>query len=185
MYSEYNSELFEKKIDSEEVYSGRLLHVFKDTVSLPNGNTTTREVIRHNGAVCIVPITENNEVIIEEQFRYPFNRIITELPAGKLDSANEGALDAAKRELREETGYTAKNWTYLGVYIPTCAYSTEKIYMFMACDLTRGEQQLDKDEFLRFKTVPIEQLLDDVMNNKIEDGKTQAGLLKAARILGF
>ena len=185
MYTGYAGDLFENQISSEEVFSGRLLHVFRDEVSLPDGSTSVREVIRHNGAVCIIPITQNNEVIMVEQFRYPFNRIVLELPAGKLDGPGEDPLEAAKRELSEETGYTADRWTKLGVYLPSCAYSSEQIYVYMARGLHEGEQRLDRGEFLRFKTVPIEHLIDDIMNNRIQDGKTQMGILKAARKIGY
>ncbi len=181
----YPDDLKEKTLSSEEVYNGRLLHVYNDKISLPNGHTSTREIVRHVGAVCIVPINEHNEVIIEKQFRYPFGKILTELPAGKLDSPDEDPLEAAKRELKEETGYSADTWTYLGVYYPTVAYTDEKIYIYMARDLHRGTQHLDEDEFLHFYNVPIESLIEDIKNDKIPDGKTQLGILKAARLFGY
>ncbi len=181
----YTDDLKETTLSSEEVYSGRLLHVYNDKISLPNGHTSTREIVRHVGAVCIVPITENNEVIIEKQFRYPFNEVLTEIPAGKLDSKDEDPLDAAKRELKEETGYTADTWTYLGIYYPTVAYTDEKIYIYMARNLHRGTQHLDDDEFLHYYSVPLEKLIEDVKNDKIPDGKTQLAILKAARIFGY
>ncbi len=181
----YTDDLKETTLSSEEVYNGRLLHVYNDTISLPNGHTSTREIVRHVGAVCIVPITENNEVIIEKQFRYPFNEVLTEIPAGKLDSKDEDPLDAAKRELKEETGYTADTWTYLGIYYPTVAYTDEKIYIYMARNLHRGSQHLDDDEFLHYYSVPLETLIEDVKNDRIPDGKTQLGILKAARIFGY
>ena len=106
--------LTEVQTDSQEIYDGVILHVFKDTVSLPNGNPATREVIRHVGAVGVIPVTEDGKVIIERQFRYPLDRVVTEIPAGKLDSFTEDRLSAAKRELEEETGYTAKEWISLG-----------------------------------------------------------------------
>ena len=178
-------ELKEEQIGSEKVFDGHLLQVYKDDVRLPDGNTAVREVIRHIGAVCVVALTDDNEVIIEKQYRYPFGRVLTEIPAGKLDSADEDPLDAAKRELREETGYTAESWKYLGVYYPTVAYTDEIIHMYLARGLTAGEQALDADEFLQYKKVPLRTLLEDIMNNKIEDGKTQIAVLKTARKLGF
>lgn len=181
----YTDDLKETTLSSEKVYNGRLLHVYNDKISLPNGHTSTREIVRHVGAVCIVPITENNEVIIEKQFRYPFNEVLTEIPAGKLDSKDEDPLDAAKRELKEETGYTADTWTYLGIYYPTVAYTDEKIYIYMARNLHRGTQHLDDDEFLHYYSVPLETLIEDIKNDKIPDGKTQLGILKAARIFGY
>ena len=119
--------LTEVKTGSEEIFDGVILHVFKDTVALPNGNPAIREVIRHVGAVGVIPVTDDGKVIIEKQFRYPLSSVITEIPAGKLDSFTEDRLSAAKRELEEETGYTAKEWVSMGDYYPTPAYCDERI----------------------------------------------------------
>ena len=181
----YTQDLKEEPVRSENVYSGCLLQVYRDEIRLPNGSDSVRELIRHVGAVCVVAMTDENEVIIEKQYRYPFGRVLTELPAGKLDSPDEDPLDAAKRELKEETGYTAEKWKYLGVCYPTVAYSDEVIHLYLARGLTAGDQALDEDEFLHYKKVPLRTLLEDIMNNKIEDGKTQIALLKAARKMGF
>lgn len=178
-----NFNLNEEEVSSEQVYDGRLLKIFKDVVSLPNGKTTTREYIKHVGAVCVIALDDEENIIIEKQFRYPFHRIMTEIPAGKLDSLDEPPLDAAKRELKEETGISADNWDYLGVYYPTVAYSNEAIHMFLARGLHAGERKLDSDEFLNVEKRPFSELLDAVMENKIEDGKTQTAILKAARVL--
>ena len=177
-------DLREIKTDSQEIFDGVILHVFKDTVKLPNGKSATREVIRHIGAVGVIPITDDGKVIIEKQFRYPLNRIVTEIPAGKLDSFTEDRLCAAKRELEEETGYTAAEWIPLGDYIPTCAYCDERITLYMAKGLQLGQRHLDEDEFLNFEAVPLEELVEQVMNGTITDGKTQVAILKAARYLG-
>ena len=177
--------LKEECLSSEHVYSGALLQVYRDGIRLPNGKSAVREVVRHIGAVCVVALTDRNEVIIEKQFRYPFGRVLTEIPAGKLDSKDEDPLDAAKRELREETGYTADSWEYLGVYYPTVAYTDEIIHIYLARGLHCGTQDLEEDEFLQYKKVPLSALLADIADNRIEDGKTQLGLLKAARLLGL
>lgn len=177
-------ELREIQTASEAIFDGFILNVKKDTVRLPNGNTSHRELIRHVGAVCIIPVTEQGEVIIERQYRYPYDTVITEIPAGKLDSKAEDRLSAAKRELREETGLTADTWTNLGGFYPAAAYSDEYITMFMAQGLHQGEQELDPDEFLNVTKVPLEELVEDVMAGKIPDAKTQTAILKAARILG-
>lgn len=177
--------LKEEQIASEKVYSGVLLQVYRDKVKLVNGETSVRELIRHVGAVCVVALTENDEVIIERQFRYPFDTVLTEIPAGKLDSAEEDPLEAAKRELREETGYTADHWEPLGIYYPTVAYTDEKIWIFLARGLHKGERQLDPDEFLNYGSRPLSELLDEVMDGKIVDGKTQLGILKTARRMGL
>lgn len=175
--------LTEIKTGSEEIFDGFILHVFKDTVQLPNGHPATREVIRHIGAVGVVPVTDDGKVIVERQFRYPLNRVITEIPAGKLDSFTEDRLSAAKRELEEETGYTAKEWIEIGDYYPTPAYCDERITLYLARGLAQGQRHLDEDEFLNFKAVPLEELLEDVMAGRITDGKTQVAILKAARFL--
>ncbi len=181
----YTNDLKEERLSSEKVYDGCLLKVYKDEIRLPDGGSGVRELIRHVGAVCVVALTDENEVIIEKQFRYPFGRVLTELPAGKLDSPDEDPLDAAKRELHEETGYTADRWKHLGVYYPSVAYTDEVIHIYLARDLHAGEQQLDEDEFLHYTMVPLHTLMEEVMDGKIEDGKTQLGLLKAARLLGM
>ncbi|MCQ2461096.1 MAG: NUDIX hydrolase [Clostridia bacterium] len=176
--------LREKQLSSEEIFDGVILHVVKDKISLSNGSTSTREVIRHIGAVCIIPVTDNNEAIVERQYRYPFDEVITEIPAGKLDSKTEDRLEAAKRELREETGITADKWTDIGEFYPAAAYSDERITMYLAQGLHYGEQDLDDDELLNVKKVPLSDLVDEVMTGKIPDSKTQVAILKAARILG-
>ena len=183
--SEAFEHLEEKHESTEEIYDGVILHVIRDTVTLPNGSRAYRELIRHVGAVAVVPLTEENEVIIEHQFRYPISEVITEIPAGKLDSKEEDRLEAAKRELQEETGITADEWIFMGDYLPTCAYSDEKISLYLARGLHYGDQKLDDDEFLNIQKVPLEALIRDVMEGKISDGKTQTALLKAARILGI
>ena len=175
--------LVETKTGTQEIYDGVIVHLFKDTVELPNGKPATREVIRHVGAVGVIPITDDGKVIIEKQFRYPLNRVVTEIPAGKLDSFTEGRLSAAKRELEEETGYTAKEWIPLGDYIPTCAYCDERITLYLARGLSLGQRHLDEDEFLNFEAVPLETLVEQVMDGTITDGKTQVAVLKAARLL--
>ena len=175
--------LTEVKTGSQEIFDGVILHVFKDTVKLPNGNPATREVIRHVGAVGVIPVTDDGKVIVERQFRYPLNRVITEIPAGKLDSFTEDRLSAAKRELEEETGYTAKEWISMGDYYPTPAYCDERITLYLARGLVQGQRHLDEDEFLNFETIPLSQLVEDVMAGRITDGKTQVAVLKAARLL--
>ena len=184
MNEEYKA-LAEKQLSTEEIYNGVILHVIRDKVMLPNGDTSGRELIRHVGAVAVVPLTDDGKVIVERQFRYPIDEVITEIPAGKLDSKEEDRLSAAKRELREETGITADVWTDLGDYLPTCTYSDEKISLYLAQGLHFGEQKLDEDEFMTLKEVPLEDLIQEIMDGKITDGKTQTAFLKAARLLGW
>ena len=178
-------QLQEKQTATEEIFDGIILHVVRDTVDLPNGHSSVREVIRHIGAVCVIPVTENNEVIVERQYRYPLDRVILEIPAGKLDSPDEDRLSAIQRELREETGYSADEWMNIGDFHPAPAYSDEYITMYLARGLHKGKQDLDADEFLNVYTIPLKDLVDDVMSGKISDAKTQVSVLKAARILNI
>ena len=176
-------DLKETQVSSKDVYDGSILHVKEDIIKLPNGKEASRERIRHIGAVCGVPVTSDGKVIMERQFRYPIDRVITEIPAGKLDSYDEDRLEAAKRELREETGYTASDWRDIGLYYPAPAYSDEKITMYLATGLTKGSRDLDEDEFLNIIEIPIEELVRDIVSGKITDGKTQVAVLKAYEII--
>lgn len=142
-------ELREVQTASREIFDGRIMHVFEDTVRLPDGNAATREYMRHIGAVCVIPVLENGDVLVERQYRYPVGQVLTEIPAGKLDRRDEDRLLAAQRELREETGAEAGEWTSLGLFYPACAYSDEAIEMFLARGIRFGERHLDKDEFLK------------------------------------
>lgn len=171
--------LFEKKINSTNVFKGKLLDVYSDDIELPNGHRSKREYIKHVGAACVVPVDNDGNLIIEKQFRYPFGCVLTEIPAGKLDSKSEPHLEAAKRELKEETGYSTENMVYLGEFLPTCAYSDEIIHMYLATGLTKGEQNLDDDEFVGVESMPLEQAVKEIMNGNITDGKTQTAILKA------
>lgn len=180
-----NEQLEERYLRGEEMYHGPLLHVYHDRVILPDGHETGRDYIRHIGAVCVIPVTDDNRAVVERQFRYPAGMVITEIPAGKLDSADEDRLSAAKRELLEETGYTADEWISLGEFYPAAAYSSERISMYIARALHEGERRLDEGEFLNVELVPLDKLVEQVMNGEIPDLKTQAAILKAARILGI
>ena len=185
---DYRPEEFERlretQLTEQDIFHGQILHVRKDMVRLPNGGTAARELIVHVGAVCVVPVTEDGQVYVERQFRYPLRQVITEIPAGKLDSNTEDILEAAKRELREETGLTAERWTELGLYYPAAAYSDEVITMYLAQDLHKGTQELDADEFLDVQLLPMDKLIQDIMEGRVPDVKTQVAVLKAARMLG-
>lgn len=176
------SQFEEKQIEREEIFDGVVLHVVKDKILLPDGNISFREFCLHKGAVAVIPITDDNEAIMVRQFRYAHHREFLEIPAGKLDYASEDPLEAAKRELKEETGAVAEKITYLGVLDTTPALIDEKIYMYMAEGLTFGQSHPDEDEFLSVERIPLKRLLDMVMDGEIRDGKTQIAILKAAKI---
>ena len=175
--------LEETELSSEVKYDGALLHIRRDTVRLPNGKTATREYNIHYGAVCIIPLLENGDVLLERQYRYPLREVITEIPAGKLDAPDEDPLEAATRELREETGATAADWHALGLFCPTGADSTERIYMYLARGLTFGARELDEDEFLNVFRMTLDELVDKVLAGEIPDAKTQAAALRAKLML--
>ncbi|MBO5667055.1 MAG: NUDIX domain-containing protein [Firmicutes bacterium] len=175
--------LEEVKTDSKEIFDGHILHVYKDTVELPNGKEAYRELIRHIGAVAVVPLTDDGKVIVERQLRYPLGQVITEIPAGKLDSFDEDRLEAIKRELREETGYVADQWMELGDYHPAAAYTDERITLYLATGLHKGERELDDDEFLDVMEVPLVDLVSEIAKGNITDGKTQVAILKTYLLL--
>ncbi len=175
--------LFEREISSKEVFSGKVIRACVDEIELPNGKRATREYVKHNGAVAIMAVTREGKILVEEQFRYAHRRVFLEIPAGKLDTPDEIPLEAAKRELREETGAVAEKMSYLGVYIPSPAILGERIYMYLAEGLDFGERELDEDEFLTVREYDLDTLLSMVMRGEIEDGKTQIAVLKYAQIL--
>lgn len=174
--------LEEKTIESELMYDGKIVKLYRDKALLENGSRVTREVIKHPGGVCVVPLTEKNEVIMVKQFRYPTGKVLTEIPAGKLEW-QEDHFTCGKRELKEETGCTAEKYDYLGCLLPTPAYDTEVIHMYLARGLTRAEQNLDDDEFLDVMKIPFGKAIEMVINGEITDAKTQLALLKTKALL--
>ena len=175
--------LEEKCISSELIYDGKVVHLYVDRVSLPNGAQGTREYVRHIGAVAVLPLTDNEEVICVRQYRYAHGVVMTEIPAGKLDSRDEDHVEAALRELREETGARCEKLTYLGLYRSTPAILDEKIDLYLAEGLTFGETDLDEDEFLNAVRIPLSTLVDQVLAGEITDGKTQVAILQVNEIL--
>ncbi len=170
--------LEETKISSQEIFNGVAIHLFKDEILLPNGHTGIREIIRHPGAVCVLPLTDDGDVIFVNQFRYALNKVTLEVPAGKLEKG-EDPKEAALRELSEETGLTAKNIVHIGDLYTTPALIDEVIHMYIATDLTQGEQHLDYDEFVNTLKIPLSKAVDMVMDGEIKDSKTQTIILKA------
>ena len=175
--------LVESKVDGEAVFDGKLLHVRRDTVRLPDGTLATREYIVHPGAVLVVPVLPDGRLVVERQYRYPLGRVMVEFPAGKLDRG-ETPLDTARRELREETGYLAASWEWLGRVHPIVSYSTETIEFFVAKGLTHVGAELDAGEFLDIARMSVATMLAAIDRGEITDAKTVAALLLYARRQG-
>ncbi len=174
--------LEEKTLESEQIFDGKVVKLFVDKAELEDGTKVTREVIKHPGGVCIVPLDENGNVLFVRQYRYPHHQIMLEIPAGKLEWG-ESHHDCGLRELKEETGCTCDSYTYLGSLVPTPAYCGEVIHMYLAQGLHYGEQKLDKDEFLDVEKIPLEKAAEMIMNNEIPDAKTQLAILKTVMLL--
>lgn len=173
----FNLNLAEKTLEEKNIFDGRIIHVSVDKVELPNGRTSTREVVKHPGGVGIVALTEKNEVLLVNQFRYPYKSEIIEIPAGKLNPG-EDPLECGKRELHEETGAAASEYISLGKLLPSPGYTNEIIHLYLAKNLSYGAQQPDEDEFLDVIKIPLEKAIEMVMSDKLKDSKTQIALLK-------
>lgn len=170
-------------VSSEMIYDGSVVHLFRDRVTLPDGAEANREYIRHVGAVCVLPLGDDGSVWCVRQYRYPFARVLTELPAGKLNSREEDPAEAALRELREETGLRCGKLTALGDLFPSPAILDERIRLFLAEDLTAGESSPDEDEFLSVCRIPLDRLVDQVLSGELPDAKTQVLVLRVAERL--
>ena len=175
-------DLTEKTIARSTVFQGCLLRLDVDQVELPDGNTAPREYIRHPGGVGVVALTDEGEVLLVRQYRYPYSEIVTEIPAGKRDPG-EDPLTTGMRELEEETGYRAANYTPLGVMYPTPGCCDEKVYLYLATGLTQAEAHPDEDEFVEVERLPLEEMVRRVMAGEITDAKTQIAILKTKLLL--
>jgi ADP-ribose pyrophosphatase len=174
--------LIERKVSGEEILKGRFLHAFRDVVKLPDGSQTTREYVIHPGAVMIIPMLDDGRLVLERQFRYPVGEVMIEFPAGKIDPG-EDRLACAKRELLEETGYSAIEWALAGVLHPVISYSTEFIEIWFARGLTLHQATLDEGEFLEVITATPMQVFDWCRDGSITDAKTLSGALWLQNVL--
>lgn len=168
----------EKRISSERIYEGNILNVRKDTVTAVRGQAY-REIIEHNGAVAMVALTEENNIVMVRQYRYACGRTVLEIPAGKIDKGETDPVKAALRELREETGYTAGKVIYLGDINPSVAYSEEVIHIYAMTELTPGQQDLDEDEAVDTVEYPFDEVYRMAARGELVDSKTIAGLMMA------
>jgi ADP-ribose pyrophosphatase len=175
-------DLKETKISSQQKFSGRLINLYLDQVELPNGKVSTREWVDHPGAVCLIPVLPNGQICLIRQFRYGPREEFIEIPAGKLNKG-ESSLHCAHRELEEETGYQSNKLTFLTNIHPAIGFSNEKMWIYLAEDLVKTENNLDHDEFLELLPTSLEDALAWVWSGKITDVKTIIGILWVEKLL--
>jgi len=180
--SHADDHLREQTVSRTDLLQGHFLHVVRDTVRLPSGRDATREYVLHPGAVMVIGLLDDGQVVLERQYRHPMGQVMLEFPAGKLD-AGEGSRACAERELREETGYRAREWAFAGRLSPTVAYSDEIIDIGFARGLTAGDRQLDEGEFLDVISATPQAVLEACRNGAIIDGKSVAGALWLQNVL--
>jgi ADP-ribose pyrophosphatase len=174
--------LVEIRLSQRELLKGHFLHAVRDEVALPDGGRAVREYILHPGAVMVIPLLDDGRVVLERQWRHPVGQVMVEFPAGKLDPG-EDRRACAERELREETGYSAREWAHAGVMHPVIAYSTEFIDIWFARGLAAGERRLDAGEFLDVFSATPQQLLDWCREGRVTDAKTLTGALWLQNVL--
>ena len=175
--------LIEREKESELIYDGKVLHLYRDVVTLSDGSDSIREYCAHNGGVCVLPLTDDGDVLCVRQYRYAHRQIMLEIPAGKLELKDTDIRAAALRELKEETGAECKELIYLGKMFPSPALLGEVIHMFFARGLILGESNPDEDEFIECERIPLERLVDMACNNELFDAKTQIAALRVWKML--
>ena len=177
-------DLTEKTVNSQTIFEGKIIKVTLDQARLPDGSLASREVVYHPGGVAVLALDADSTVYLVKQFRYPIRQQLLELPAGKLDhGAEEDVLLGAKRELSEETGLEAEEWTYMGSILASPGFCTERLHMYLARKLSHKKQHLDEDEFLNVVPIPFDALVRQVMDGSQDDAKTVAAVLKAKTLL--
>lgn len=174
-------DMTEKTLSEKLIYKGRILDLHVDEIELPDGKKSIREVVEHHGGVCVAALTEDNCLLFVRQYRYPYHKVLLELPAGKLEKG-EDPLEAGIRELEEECGVKAGTVIPMGQVYPTVAYCSEIIHLFLAKGLQKTQQHLDDGEFLSVEKIPLDEAVSLVMNGEITDSKTVALVLKTARL---
>lgn len=175
-------ELFEKTLESKEIFDGRVINVTLDKIELQNGKQSTREVVNHPGGVCIAALNKNNELYFVKQYRYPYHEVVLELPAGKLEKG-QSPLENGKRELKEEVGAIGTGYVSLGQLYPSPGYCAEIIHLYFCHVDSVGKACPDENEFLNVETIDIDKAVEMVLNNRIPDSKTQVAILKTAMLL--
>lgn len=174
-------DMTEKTLNEKMIYKGRILDLHVDEIELPDGKKSIREVVEHHGGVCVAALTEDNSLLFVRQYRYPYHKVLLELPAGKLEKG-ENPLEAGMRELEEECGVKAETVLEMGQVYPTVAYCSEIIHLFLAKGLSKTQQHLDDGEFLSVEKIPLTEAVKLVMSGEITDSKTVALVLKTARL---
>lgn len=168
----------EKTLSSEIIYKGKILNLRRDHVRVIDGESD-REIVEHNGGACTVAITKDNKVALVSQYRKPFDEVCIEIPAGKLEITDSDPLEAAKRELKEETGFTAAKWNFLTAMRPSVGYTTEILYIYLARDLTAGKTDFDENEAIDIDLIDFDKAVDMTLSGEINDAKTIIGLMLA------
>lgn len=176
--------LREKYVKTQRIYNGKIIKLDVDTVTLPDGNEATRELVRHPGGVGIVALDSDDNIYLVRQYRRPYDEILLEIPAGKLD-VGENPDCAATRELSEETGFNCGNLKFIGSFYPSVGFLDENLRMYLATELTKGKMHTDDDEFLNLEKMPFEDAVNLVMSGEIKDGKTIAAILKVKLMRGL
>jgi ADP-ribose pyrophosphatase len=175
-------EFYESTISSRVIYSGKILNLRLDEVKLPNGKTSTREIVDHPGAVAIVALNEKNEVLMVRQYRKPVEEALLEIPAGKIEKEEQSDV-CAQRELMEETGFFARNLRHITDFYTSPGFSSERMHLYLARDLEKKARQADDDEYIQLEAVPLEEAIRKIYDGEIKDAKTISGLLLAYNIL--